>query len=76
MNETEHKLNLFDPNDFHVQFTFDNGSVKDIFKYNIKRTELPSIQFGITTIQKGGKTIYLKGDSLDEGVLNLDILLD
>lgn len=72
---TEHMQNYFNPDNFYVQFNFDDNR-DDIFKYNIRSTELPSIQFGITTLNYGGKVKYMQGNSRDEGSIALELILD
>lgn len=72
---TEHMQNYFNPDGYYVQFNFDDGT-NDIFKYNIKSTELPSIQFGIITLNYGGKVKYMQGNSRDEGSIPLDLIVD
>jgi len=69
------RQNFFDPNSFYVQFILDNGR-EDNLKYNIKSTELPDINFGMTTINKGGRVVYIQGTTRDEGSITLELLLD
>ncbi len=72
---SSNKTNLFDPSNILAQFSFDDDK-EDIYKFFIKSVTLPEIQFGVTNIYKNGKMIYLKGNSIDEGSITMNLLLD
>lgn len=67
--------NFFNPDNFHIQFNFSDDT-QDVLKYNIKTSELPSIAFGITTLNYGGKVKYIQGNSRDEGSIAVELILD
>lgn len=71
----ENTTNLLDPSNIFVQFSFEDNT-EDKYKFFIKSSTLPDITFGVTTVYKNGKMIYLRGNSIDEGVLILKLLLD
>lgn len=71
----EHMQNFFNPDNFYVQFNFADNE-EDVLKFNIKSSELPSIAFGVTTINHSGKVKYLVGNNRDEGSIGIELILD